>query len=152
MMLSLKKRRLITAFCCVGLSVLFLGCSQKEEAPKDYRFQILDAAETGINFSNDLKNRPERNILNYIYYYNGGGVAAGDFNNDGLIDLYFTANESANALYLNKGDFKFEDVTELAGVLDAEGWSTGVTTVDINHDGWLDIYSSNSCAPAFHRD
>ncbi|MDC7997323.1 VCBS repeat-containing protein [Gilvibacter sediminis] len=130
----------------LGFSGLFLllmvACDSKPEVVKDYRFEIVAADSSGIDFENKLLNRPERNILNYIYYYNGGGLAAGDFNNDGLIDLYFTANEGPNALYLNQGNFKFKDVAATAGVLDETGWSTGVTTVDINNDGLLDLYVS----------
>ncbi|ARV12373.1 hypothetical protein BTO09_08455 [Gilvibacter sp. SZ-19] len=124
-----------------GLILLLLvACESKPEEPKDYRFEIVAADSSGIDFENRLLSRPQRNILNYIYYYNGGGLAAGDFNNDGLIDLYFTANEGPNALYLNQGNFKFTEVTEVAGVLDDTGWTTGVTTVDINNDGLLDLY------------
>jgi len=94
---------------------------------------------TAITFSNQLKNSPELNILTYLYYYNGAGLATGDFNNDGLEDIYFVANQNSNKLYLNKGQFKFEDITA-GDLIDNKGWSTGVSTVDINNDGLLDIY------------
>ncbi|WP_229311088.1 VCBS repeat-containing protein [Larkinella soli] len=112
----------------------------------DTLFEKLDASETNITFSNKLEESPDFNVLKYGYFYNGGGVAAGDFNNDGLIDLYFTGNISPNRLYLNKGDFEFEDITEKAGVAAADGWNTGVSLVDINADGWLDIYVCRSAA------
>jgi enediyne biosynthesis protein E4 len=103
-------------------------------------FKAMSPSETGIAFENTLKETPETNIITYEYYYNGGGVAAGDFNNDGLIDLYFTANTAENKLYLNKGDFKFQDITKSAGVAGRKGWKTGVSVADVNNDGLLDIY------------
>src|SRR5690606_31595444 len=115
---------------------LLLSCSKPEER----LFTLLEASETGIDFTNKLTNTPDLNILNYLYFYNGAGVAASDFNNDGLIDLYFTSNQSADKLYLNQGDFKFIDITDKAGIANAENWTTGVTVVDINNDGWMDIY------------
>nr|WP_315209039.1 VCBS repeat-containing protein [uncultured Flavobacterium sp.] len=107
-------------------------------------FSLLPAEKTGITFNNLLKESPELNIITYEYFYNGGGIAAGDFNNDGLIDLYFTANTQPNKLYLNKGDFKFEDNTKSAGVDGHKGWKTGVSVADVNGDGWLDLYVSYS--------
>ena len=106
------------------------------------RFDLLDASRTGITFSNTLPEDTTFNILNYLYYYNGGGVAVGDINNDGLPDLYFTSNRGANRLYLNKGDYRFEDITERARVADSVGWKTGVTMADVNGDGYVDIYVS----------
>lgn len=103
-------------------------------------FVALDSAKTGVDFANTLKSSPELNILNYLYYYNGGGVAAGDFNNDGLIDLFFTGNQTQDALYINTGNLTFENVTKHSGILNEDSWSTGVSHVDINNDGLLDIY------------
>ena len=118
-------------------SVFLLGISCKKEPTL---FTEVSSGHSGITFTNQLNDSPELNILNYLYYYNGAGVAAVDFNNDGLTDLYFTGNQVADALYLNKGGFQFENITNAAGISNAEGWTTGVTHVDINGDGWKDIY------------
>ncbi len=107
----------------------------------DKMFESLLASKTHIDFANNLEENPNLGIFNYIYYYNGGGVAAGDINNDGLPDIYFTANSKGhNKLYLNKGNFTFEDITDKAGVAGISDWCTGVTMADVNGDGWLDIY------------
>lgn len=104
-------------------------------------FEHLDASKTGISFENRLTETESSNILAYEYFYNGGGVAVGDFNNDGLSDVYFTGNQVSNKLYLNKGNLHFEDITQQADVEGRiEGWKTGVTLADVNADGWLDIY------------
>jgi hypothetical protein len=108
------------------------------------QFTLLPAAETGVDFVNSFIETPKRNLGNYDYFFNGSGVAVGDFNNDGLSDLYFCGNDADNKMYLNKGNWKFEDVTQKAGVASKGKWSTGVTLVDINNDGWLDIYVCNS--------
>ena len=99
---------------------------------------------TGIDFTNSVIDQEDFNVLTYRNYYNGGGVAIGDVNNDGLADIYFTANMAPNKLYINKGNFQFEDVTKTAMVSGAMAWSTGVTMADINGDGLLDIYVCNS--------
>lgn len=106
------------------------------------RFELLPASHTGITFQNTLEETPQMNIFNYLYFYNGGGVAAGDVNGDGLPDLYFTSNQNSNKLYLNNGNLKFTDITEQAGVSGQGGWTTGVTMADVNGDGRLDIYVS----------
>jgi hypothetical protein len=108
----------------------------------DKKFRLVKSSESGITFKNELKPTVEFNIFNYMYFYNGGGVATGDLNNDGLVDIYFTANQGTNKLYLNKGNFKFEDITEASGAQGLNGWAAGVTMADINSDGKLDIYVS----------
>jgi enediyne biosynthesis protein E4 len=116
--------------------ILIIACHQ----PAKY-FTSLSSSQTHISFANNLQERQDLGILSYIYYYNGGGVAIGDINNDGLPDIYFTANsKGGNKLYLNKGNFEFEDITEKAGVAGTSDWCTGVTMADVNGDGLLDIY------------
>jgi enediyne biosynthesis protein E4 len=112
----------------------------------DKLFTLLSSNETGIEFENSLTEVADFNVIRYGYFYNGGGVAAADFNNDGLTDLYFTGNLKSNRLYLNKGDMKFDDITKTAGVAAEDGWNTGVTVVDINNDGFQDIYVCRSAA------
>lgn len=122
----------------VVLCCLLAGVSCTEKLPT--QFQELVPEETGVTFRNDIVETQHNNILTYEYSYNGGGVAAGDLNNDGLPDLYFVGNSVPNKLYLNRGDWKFEDVTETAGVAGRTDWCTGVSFADVNGDGWLDIY------------
>ncbi len=110
----------------------------------DTLFTLLDANTTGIDFQNTVEDGKDFNVLAYRNFYNGGGVAIGDIDNDGLSDLYFTANTGSNKLYRNKGNLQFEDITEAAGVAGTKAWSTGVAMVDINADGLLDIYVCNS--------
>jgi hypothetical protein len=107
-------------------------------------FTQLSEDKTGVNFKNTFFNDGPLNLLNYIYFYNGGGVAIGDINNDGLQDIFFTGNMVHNRLFLNKGNFKFEDITDKSGVAALQGWCTGATMVDINGDGKLDIYICRS--------
>jgi len=118
------------------LFITFFSCSKK--APQ--HFNKLAASSSGITFKNELSDTPDLNILTYLYYYNGAGVAAGDFNNDTLIDLYFTSNQGEDKLYLNRGNLTFEDVTRQARINNSGNWTTGVTHIDINGDGLLDIY------------
>ncbi|WP_299529612.1 VCBS repeat-containing protein [Ulvibacterium sp.] len=116
----------------------------KDKPEPEKVFRLLDESSTGINFSNNLAYDNEFNVYKYRNYYNGGGVAIGDINNDGLSDIYFIANQEKNRLYLNKGDFKFEDITDQSLTGGTKPWSTGVAMVDINADGYLDIYVCNS--------
>ena len=123
----------------------FFSCSQDpgqaEEISEDnYLFSRLDPEETGLDFQNRLTETDSMNILNYLYFYNGGGVAIGDINNDGLQDIFFTSNQESNRLYLNKGDMKFEDISDSAGITGTSDWNTGVVMADVNADGFLDIY------------
>ncbi len=129
--------RVSGAWIAVILAVLLAGCT------RDTLFKRLSPQDTGIGFRNDLPADTTFNILNYLYYYDGGGVAAGDVNGDGLIDLYFTASALSNRLYLNRGDFRFEDATDQAGVAGEGDWTKGVAMADVNGDGLLDIYVSN---------
>ena len=122
---------------------LWQGCTTQQPS-HDQLFTLLSANTTGIDFENKLEFDPDFNIYKYRNYYNGGGVALGDINNDGLQDVYMTANMKDNSLYLNKGNLKFEDITEKVGVKGTHKWSTGVTMADVNGDGWLDIYVCNS--------
>ncbi len=103
-------------------------------------FSLLPSSQTKIDFQNTLVETANANIITYEYYYNGGGVAAADFNNDGLTDLFFTANMLPNKLYLNKGNLQFQDITRQSGTGGRRGWKTGVSVVDVNGDGWLDMY------------
>jgi hypothetical protein len=136
---------------------LVFGCNgqtnNNNNTTRDELFTLLSPAETDINFQNKLSEGLNTNILMYEYFYNGGGVAGGDFNNDGLVDLYFTSNMSDNKLYLNKGNMKFQDITGISGASGRPGpWKTGVNVVDINADGKPDIYLCYSGAlPADKR-
>ena len=107
-------------------------------------FTLLPASQTGVDFSNEVPVYEQMNVLLSQYHYNGGGVAIGDVNNDGLSDLFFVKNFGADKLYLNKGNFQFEDISKAAGIEGFQSWETGVTMVDINQDGWTDIYVSRS--------
>ena len=126
----------------IYLSIIILAssCQSKE----DFLFELKSSSQTNIEFENNLIFDQDFNVYTYRNFYNGGGVSIGDINNDGLPDIYFTSNQSKNLLYLNKGDFKFQNITEISGVGGNRAWSTGVTMVDINADGFLDIYVCNS--------
>jgi len=126
------------------LVVLLVVACQPESEQQTTLFSRLPASETGIDFVNQLDYNREFNIYTYRNFYNGGGVGLGDFNKDGLLDIYFTGNMQPNRLYFNKGNWQFEDVTEQAGVGGERAWATGVAVADVNGDGWLDIYVCNS--------
>ncbi len=119
--------------------ILCFSCTKEEDKPS-LPFKNISPQQSGIHFTNQVDDTPDFNILEYLYFYNGGGVATGDLNNDGLPDVFFTANKDDDHLYINKGNFKFELANQLLPQADLGGWSTGVTLVDINSDGWLDIY------------
>ena len=137
---QIKKRTGFLIFLAIVL--INFTCRPRNGASKTL-FYSLPVSESGIAFNNSLIESEDFNIIEYLYFYNGGGVAVGDVNNDGLPDIYFTSNQGSNKLYINKGNLKFEDVTDKAGVADSMGWKTGVTMVDINADGWLDMYVSH---------
>ena len=123
------------------LSFLVLLVSCKLEKKKaDSLFEVLTSERTGLDFNNHLTYNQQFNLFKYIYFYNGSGLGAGDFNNDGLIDLFFGSNQGQNKLYLNKGGLRFSDVSTEAKIPDDGGWTTGISVVDINNDGLLDIY------------
>ena len=127
-----------------GLIVFLFSCSNNSDIPENPLFINMESTDTGVTFSNEISPSQDFNIFNYRNFYNGGGVAIGDINNDGLVDLYFTSNQAENKLYLNEGNFKFTDITESAGVAGSRPWTTGVTMADVNGDGLLDIYVLNS--------
>lgn len=126
---------------CLTILLSLQAChSSVQKHVEDPLFTVLDHTSTGLDFSNTLRPTLGFNVFDYMYFYNGGGVGAGDFNGDGKIDLFFASNQESNKLYLNMGGLHFKDVTEKAGIPQDNGWSTGVSVVDINNDGLLDIY------------
>lgn len=137
MIMPQKYLRAMNKFYSLGLvALLMLSCSEKQ----DRLFEKLDSASSNITFKNELLESKNISILDYLYYYNGGGVALGDINNDGLVDIYFTSNQGKNKLYLNKGNNKYEDISKKAGVEGESDWNTGTVMADVNGDGYLDIY------------
>lgn len=134
-------KRLFLFSFVIGLTGL-VSC--KKSGVENPLFSIQENKDLGINFTNTLNEQDKTNVFTFRNYYNGGGVAIGDINNDGLNDVYLTSNQGGNKLYLNKGNWKFDDITDKAGVKGTKYWSTGVTMVDINGDGWLDIYVCHS--------
>ena len=137
------KIRILQTFGMAALTSLFIqSCSPEKTEMKV--LEEIPSTETGIQFINTVVQSGENNVLNYPYYFNGGGVSIGDINNDNLPDIYFSGNQVPDKLYLNKGNFKFEDITASAGVAVPSGWKTGVTMADVNQDGWMDIYVCRS--------
>src|SRR5258708_2275015 len=133
----------IMRFCSYGVFLpmaVLSGCKQKEQTV----ITKVTSEETSVDFNNINVENEQINIFTYEYLYNGAGVAVGDINKDGLPDIYFSSNNLENKLYLNKGNFEFEDITQHAGAGCKPGWKTGVSMVDINADGWLDLYVCRS--------
>jgi hypothetical protein len=124
-------------FILLSVTYLFISCNRNTKL-----FELIPAAKSGIEFENKIVEHDSINPIDLTNIYNGGGIGVGDFNNDGLQDLYFTGNQVANRLYINKGDFKFQDVTDVSSVGGNGEWCRGVTVIDINNDGWQDIYVS----------
>src|SRR6266436_2606042 len=144
-----SERKVFTLYCrplrkylsfLFALAALLSSCRRTPSAPA--LFVSVAPEASGITFANTLPEDSAVNIVNYLYYYNGGGVAAGDIDGDGLVDLYFTSNLGSNRLYRNLGNFRFEDITARAGVADSVGWKSGVTMADVNGDGRLDVFVS----------
>ncbi len=129
-------------YLCAFTALLVLFSCEKSDDSKssDGGFELLKSSTTHIDFTNSVSDQKDFNVLTYRNYYNGGGVAIGDINNDGLNDIFFTGNMSDNKLYLNKGDMQFEDISTPAGVKGKSSWTTGVTMADVNADGFIDIY------------
>ncbi|RLD22431.1 MAG: RNA-binding protein, partial [Bacteroidetes bacterium] len=117
-------------------SLAYMGCNRGEDT---HLFRLVDPEESNVHFTNHIETTDLFNVLDYMYFYNGGGVAVGDINNDGLEDIYFSSNQSTGRLYLNNGRMNFTDITESSGVASTV-WGTGVSMVDINADGFLDLY------------
>lgn len=136
--------QLSLACICIGLFALNSCTEPSSNSSSSKRFRSVPSAESGITFANRIEQTEELNIFNFFNAFHGGGVACGDLNNDGLTDLYFTANQLSNKLYLNEGGLKFKDVTDHTGANGNSHWATGVTIVDVNSDGWQDIYVCHS--------
>ena len=120
--------------------IVLFSCGEKKKGP--YAFEVMKSEKTGLSFANTLESTDSFNLFKYMYFYNGAGVGVGDFNNDGLQDIFFSSNQGDNSLFLNKGGMQFSNVTKEAGIPSDHAWSTGVSVVDINNDGLLDIYVS----------
>ncbi|HEY8893496.1 MAG TPA: CRTAC1 family protein, partial [Niastella sp.] len=125
-------------FLMILTTTIFSACTTPDKQPP--LFEVLEQGATGLEFTNTLTPTDSFNIFHYMYFYNGAGVGAGDFNNDGLVDLFFASNQVQNKLFLNTGKLHFKDATTEAGIPNDNGWSTGISVVDINNDGLLDIY------------
>jgi enediyne biosynthesis protein E4 len=135
-----RTNRCFTFIISLGCILTLITSCRSGEPEQPSIFEVMDSDRTGLNFSNTLTQSNSINMLKYMYFYNGAGVGAGDFNNDGSIDLFFAANQQPNRLYLNAGNLQFKDITREARIPQDTGWSTGVSVADVNNDGLLDIY------------
>ena len=135
-----QSKRVLIRLIWLFLPLLVFACGKKSA---NQLFTLMPASVTNAVFVNQLdydkQLKNKFNIYTFRNFYNGGGVALGDVNNDGLIDIFMASNMGTNVLYLNKGNFKFEDISASAGI-QGKGWSTGVSFADVNGDGWKDIY------------
>jgi len=143
------KNRVLIRFIWLLVPLFFYACGkQTGEQSENHLFTLMPASVTHADFINHLdwdeQLKKKFNIYTYRNFYNGGGVALGDVNNDGLIDIFLTSNMEHNVLYLNKGNLEFEDISDRAGITGKGQWSTGVSFADVNGDGWTDIYVCNS--------
>lgn len=136
----MKVNKGIYIILCLYSLILTGGC--QNEKTENTLFTKID--NTGINFENTVEDEAKDNSFLFRNFYNGGGLAIGDINNDGLSDVFFTSNAGNNKLYLNKGNFQFEDISDRAGIIKDDKWNTGVVFADVNGDGWLDIYVCSS--------
>ncbi len=138
----------------LSVIALLLACQndRQQNIRSNTLFQHISNDHTGIDFVNRITETEQLNFLNYPYMYNGGGVGIGDLNNDGLVDLYFTGNMVGDQLYFNRGNLQFEKASPASGILQTNLWTTGVTLVDVNHDGWLDIYVCRSGTRSFRQN
>lgn len=134
-----RSRHLRNVYLLLFSLITVYSCTEKKDNTTAI-FEVLTADKTGLHFINKLTPTPAFNMFKYMYFYNGSGIGAGDYNNDGLVDLFFSANQGSNKLFLNTGSLKFKDVTADAKIPQDGGWATGVSVVDVNNDGLLDIY------------
>jgi hypothetical protein len=146
-MVYLRFRGLLALLMLLIYSLIWSCKTGSSDANQPPLFSLLDAKHTHIGFINKVEYTEEFNTYTYRNFYNGAGVGLGDFNNDGLTDIYFCSNQAGNKLYINKGNFVFEDITDKAGVGCKGSWSTGVSIADVNGDGWPDIYVCKSGKP-----
>ena len=137
--MNLFLKNIIPVFSIAVLTVLLSGCASNTKV-EDPMFEVLESNKTGLTFSNDLTYTKDFNLFKYMYFYNGSGIGAADFNNDGTTDLFFGSNQHDNKLYLNQGGLHFKDVTKAAHIPENGGWTTGISVVDVNNDGLMDIY------------
>jgi enediyne biosynthesis protein E4 len=136
----IKTNRHICHVLFVIYCICIAACKNDNKTTTPILFEVLKDDKTGLHFNNQVTPTEKFNMFNYMYFYNGAGAGAGDFNNDGWIDLFFASNQGNNKLYINEGNLHFKDVTTAATIPQDSAWSTGVSVVDINNDGWLDIY------------